>query len=41
MLFLQSTFLYLRTEEPWPRVDGTLPSRNDYFFTLGVSLHLG
>ena len=30
-----------RTEEPQPRVDGTLPAKNDYFFTIGVSLRLG
>jgi hypothetical protein len=40
-LYLQSTFLYLRTEEPWPRADGSLPSKNDFFFTVGLSFDLG
>jgi hypothetical protein len=41
VLYLQATFLYLRTEEPKPRADGTLPTKNDYFFTIGVALQLG
>jgi hypothetical protein len=35
------SFLYLRTEEPRQRANGTFPVKNDYFFTLGVSLTLG
>ena len=35
------SFWYLRTEQPQPRADGTLPLKNDYFFVLGVSLQLG
>ena len=41
ILNLQATFLYLRTEKPPARADGTLPARNDYFLTFGVSLQLG
>ncbi len=41
ILGLQASFLYLRTEEPRQRVNGTFPVKNDYFFTLGVSLTLG
>jgi hypothetical protein len=41
ILYLQSTFLYLRTEEPTRRADGTFPSKNDYFLTFGISLQLG
>jgi hypothetical protein len=41
ILHLQSSFLYLRTEEPPLRADGTMPAKNDYFFTLGFSLQLG
>lgn len=41
ILGLQGSFLYLRTEEPRQRANGTFPAKNDYFFTLGVSLTLG
>ena len=41
ILYLQATFIYLRTEEPTRRADGTFPSKNDYFLTFGISLHLG
>ena len=41
ILGLQASFLYLRTEEPRQRANGTFPVKNDYFFTLGVSLTLG
>lgn len=41
ILYLQSTFIYLRTEEPTRRADGSFPSKNDYFLTFGVALHLG
>ena len=35
------SFLYLRTEEPAPREDGTVPKKNDYQFVIGVSLEIG
>ena len=35
------TFLFLRTEEPYQRENGTFPEKNDYFFVLGVALQLG
>jgi hypothetical protein len=38
---LQASFLYLRTEEPLPFVDGTLPVKNDYQLIFGVALQLG
>lgn len=41
VLNLQGTFVFFRTEEPQPREDGTLPAKNDYFFTVGISLRLG
>jgi hypothetical protein len=41
VIYLQASFLYLRTEEPEPRFDGSLPSKNDFFLTLGISLQLG
>ena len=41
ILNLQASLLYLRTEDPPPREDGTFPVKNDYFFTLGVSIQLG
>jgi hypothetical protein len=41
ILSLQASFLYLRTEEPRQRANDTVPVKNDYFFTLGVSLTLG
>ncbi|MEM7137720.1 MAG: DUF481 domain-containing protein [Myxococcota bacterium] len=41
LLYFQTTFLYLRTEEPWPRADSTLPAKNDFFLTFGISLQLG
>ncbi len=41
ILGLQASFLYLRTEEPRQRANDTVPVKNDYFFTLGVSLTLG
>ena len=34
-------FLYLRTEEPAPRANGSIPSKNDYLLVFGVALHLG
>jgi hypothetical protein len=41
VIYLQASFLYLRTEKPEPRFDGSLPSKNDFFLTLGISLQLG
>jgi hypothetical protein len=41
VIYLQASFLYLRTERPEPRFDGSLPSKNDFFLTLGISLQLG
>jgi hypothetical protein len=41
VLNLQASLLYLRTRDPPARGDGNFPVKNDYFFTLGVSLQLG
>jgi len=35
------SFLYLRTEEPPPRANGTFPVKNDFQLILGVALQLG
>jgi hypothetical protein len=35
------SFLYLRTEQPFPRSDGTFPEKNDYQFVVSLSLNLG
>jgi hypothetical protein len=35
------SFLYLRTERPFPRADGTVPDKNDYQFVIGLTLNLG
>ena len=37
----EASFLYLRTEEPPPRANGTFPAKNDYRLVLGVTLQLG
>ena len=41
ILHLNTSFLYLRTEEPFPRADGTVPKKNDYQIVFGVSLRIG
>ena len=41
LLYLNTSFLYLRTEEPFPRSDGTVPKQNDYQVVFGISLRLG
>jgi hypothetical protein len=41
LFYLNTSFLYLRTEEPFPRSDGTVPKQNDYQIVFGVSLRLG
>jgi len=35
------SFLYLRTEEPPPRANGSFPVKNDYQLIVGVALQLG
>ena len=34
----ETSFLFLRTEDPPPRVDGTSPEKNDYQLIIGVAL---
>jgi len=41
LLHLNTSFLYLRTEDPFPRSDGTVPKKNDYQIVFGVSLRIG
>ncbi|UCH28329.1 MAG: DUF481 domain-containing protein [Myxococcales bacterium] len=41
ILYFNTAFLYLRTEDPWPRADGTVPKKNDYQVVVGISLRLG
>jgi putative salt-induced outer membrane protein YdiY len=41
VLNLNASFLYLRTEEPQPRSDGTFPVKNDYLLIFGLTLELG
>jgi len=41
ILHFNTSFLYLRTEDPLPRSDGTVPKKNDYQVVIGVSLRLG
>ena len=37
----ETSFLFLRTEDPVPRSDGTVPSGNDYQFIVSVALEVG
>jgi putative salt-induced outer membrane protein YdiY len=37
----ETSFLFLRTEDPVPRSDGTVPSGNDYQFIVSVALEIG
>lgn len=37
----ETSFLFLRTEEPPPRADGTVPEKNDYQLIVSVALELG
>jgi len=41
LLHTNISFLYLRTEQPFPRSDGTIPKQNDYQFVFGISLRIG
>lgn len=41
ILHFNTSFLYLRTEQQFPRSDGTVPEKNDYQIVVGVSLRLG
>ncbi len=36
----ETKFIFLRTEEPAPRADGTSPSRNDYQLIVSVALEI-
>jgi hypothetical protein len=41
LLHTNISFLYLRTEQPFPRSDGTIPKQNDYQIVFGISLRIG
>jgi putative salt-induced outer membrane protein YdiY len=41
ILYFNTSFLYFRTEQPFPRSDGTVPKRNDYQFVVGITLRVG
>ncbi len=41
LLHTNISFLYLRTEQPFPRSDGTVPKKNDYQIVFGISLRIG
>lgn len=41
ILHFNTSFLYLRTEEPFPRADGSVPEKNDYQIVVGISLRIG
>ena len=41
ILYFNTAFLYLRTEEPFPRSDATVPEKNDYQLVVGISLRIG
>lgn len=36
----ETSFLFLRTEDPAPRADGTVPSKNDYQIIVSVALEI-
>ena len=41
ILYFNTAFLYLSTEEPFPRSGGTVPKKNDYQLAVGISLRTG
>ena len=41
LLYTNMSFLYLRTEQPFPRSDGTVPKKNDYQIVFGISVRIG
>ena len=41
ILHFNTSFLYLRTEDPLPRSDGSVPKKNDYQVVVGISLRIG
>ncbi|MBT8480228.1 MAG: DUF481 domain-containing protein [Myxococcales bacterium] len=40
ILYFNTSFLYLRTRQPFPQADGTVPGKNDYQLVVGISLHI-
>ena len=41
ILYFNTSFLYLRTEQPLPRSDGSVPKKNDYQIVVGITLRIG
>jgi hypothetical protein len=41
ILYFNTSFLYLRTEDPFPRSDGSVPKKNDGQIVVGISLRIG
>ena len=41
LLYTDLSFLFLRTEQPLPRSDGSIPKQNDYQIVVSISLRLG
>ena len=41
IFYLETSFLFLRTENPPPRADGTIPTKNDYQIVVSIALELG
>ena len=37
----EPSFLFLRTRDPLPRADGTVPEKNDYQLVVSLALSLG
>jgi hypothetical protein len=37
---MQISFLFLRTREPLPRADGTIPKQNDYQVVVGLGINI-
>ncbi len=41
IFYFQTSFLFLRTENPPPRADGTMPEQNDYQLVVSIALEIG
>ncbi len=41
IFYFETSFLFLRTENPPPRADGTFPSKNDYQLIVSIALEIG
>ncbi len=41
IFYFETSFLFLRTENPPPRADGTIPDKNDYQIIVSIALEIG